>query len=102
MEIRLLSLLEGARQAEGTVVIIDVYRAFTTAAVAFSRGADKIILVAEIEEALELRRQGKGELCVGEVGGIRPKKVAQDFQGPGTLPKNKLLDEATALLRFPA
>lgn len=73
MEIRLDSLIGGARSAEGTVIIIDVFRAFTTAAVAFTRGADKIILVAEIEEALELRRQGKGELCVGEVGGIRPE-----------------------------
>ncbi len=72
MEIRLYSLLEGAQQAEGTVVIIDVYRAYTTAAVAFEQGAEKIILVAEIEEALELRRRGAGDLCLGEVGGIRP------------------------------
>lgn len=72
MEIRLDSLIEGAKRAEGTVVIIDVYRAFTTAAVAFKRGAEKIILVAEVEEALELRNQGKGELCFGEVGGARP------------------------------
>ena len=73
MEIRLDSLIEGAQRAEGTAIIIDVFRAFTTAAVAFTRGADKIILVAEIEEALELRSQGKGDLCVGEVGGIRPE-----------------------------
>ena len=39
MEIRIESLLEGARRAQGTVVIVDVFRAFTTAAVAFSRGA---------------------------------------------------------------
>ena len=57
MEVRLTSLLEGAQQAEGTVVIIDVYRAFTTAAVAFLKGAEKIILVAEVEEALALRKE---------------------------------------------
>ena len=73
MEVKLASLLEGARQAEGTVVIIDVYRAFTTAAVAFLKGADKIILVAEVEEALALREAGKGDLCVGEVEGMRPE-----------------------------
>ena len=73
MEIRLYSLLEGARKAEGTVVIIDVYRAYTTAAVAFEQGAEKIILVAEIDEALELRQRGAGDLCVGEVDGIRPE-----------------------------
>ncbi len=72
MEIRLDSLIEGASRARGTVVIIDVYRAFTTAAVAFSRGAEKIVLVAEIEEALDLKERGVGELCMGEVGGARP------------------------------
>ena len=72
MEIRLLSLLEGAQQAEGTTIIIDVYRAYTTAAVAFERGVEKIILVAEVEEALDLRAKGLGDLCVGEVEGTRP------------------------------
>ena len=73
MQIQAESLIEGAERAGGTVVIVDVYRAFTTAAVAFSRGAEKIILVAEVNEALELRRQGVGEMCMGEVGGIRPE-----------------------------
>lgn len=73
MEIRVDSLIEGAQKAQGTVIIIDVFRAFTTAAIAFSRGAAKIIMVAEIEEALELRQQGFGDICIGEVGGIRPK-----------------------------
>ena len=73
MEIRIGSLLPGAREAEGTVIIIDVFRAFTTAAVAFSRGAEKIYLVAEVEEALELRERGVGELCIGEVAGARPE-----------------------------
>lgn len=72
MDIIVDSLLEGARRAEGTVVIIDVYRAFTTAAVAFSRGAKGIIFVSGIEDALKLRDEGAGELCVGEVNGIKP------------------------------
>ena len=73
MEVKLASLLEGAQQAEGTVVIIDVYRAFTTAAVAFMKGAEKIILVAEVDQAIALRENGTGDLCVGEVEGMRPK-----------------------------
>ena len=73
MEIVLSSLLNGAKEAQGTVVIIDVYRAFTTAAIAFSKGAEKIILVSEIEEALELKRNGIGSICMGEVGGMRPE-----------------------------
>jgi 2-phosphosulfolactate phosphatase len=66
------SLLDGARRSRGTTVIIDVFRAFTTAAVALSRGARRIVLTAEPEEALALRRRGVGELCMGEVGGKRP------------------------------
>ena len=72
MEVRVDSLLEGASRAEGTAVIVDVYRAFTTAAVAFSRGAERIILVPDIEDALALRESGAGELCIGEVGGVKP------------------------------
>mgnify|MGYP001183059240 CR=1 FL=1 len=72
MEIIIDSLLSGAQGARGTTIIIDVYRAYTTAALAFSRGASRITLVAEVEEALELRRRGVGELCMGEIGGARP------------------------------
>ena len=73
MEIRIDSLYRGAQEARGTVVIIDVFRAFTTAAVAFSKGAEKIVLVAEVDEALKLRDQGIGGICMGEVDGIRPQ-----------------------------
>ena len=66
------SLLRGAQEAEGTVVIVDVFRAFTTASIAFSGGADRILLVAQVEEALDLRGRGLGDLCMGEVGGMRP------------------------------
>jgi 2-phosphosulfolactate phosphatase len=77
MEIRIVSLLEGARSAQGTAIVIDVFRAFTSAAVAFDRGAEKIVLVADIAEALDLRGQGVGELCMGEVDGKKP--AAFDF-----------------------
>ena len=72
MEIMLGSLVRDAKEAEGTVIIIDVFRAFTTAAIAFDRGADHIVLVAEIEEALALRDRGVGDLLMGEVDGTRP------------------------------
>ena len=72
MEIRMGSLVRDAREAAGTVVIIDVFRAFTTAAIAFHRGATQITLVAEAEDALELHRSGVGDLLMGEVDGKRP------------------------------
>ena len=73
MKIKLGSLVRDAKEAEGTVIIIDVFRAFTTAAIAFDRGADHIVLVAEIEEALALRDRGVGDLLMGEVDGTRPE-----------------------------
>jgi 2-phosphosulfolactate phosphatase len=69
MEIRIDSLLAGAERAVGVVVIIDVFRAFTTAAVALARGAAKIIIVSSVEEALALRSAGVGRFCMGEVRG---------------------------------
>jgi 2-phosphosulfolactate phosphatase len=73
MDIRIESLIEGARRARGAVVIVDVFRAFTTAAVAFARGASRIVIVPEPTEALRLRNRGVGDVCVGEVNGIRPE-----------------------------
>ena len=72
MEIRIASLIEGARNAEGTVIVLDVFRAFTTAPIAITRGANKIILVGEIDEALSLKKEGLGDICIGEVGGQKP------------------------------
>ena len=72
MEIRLGSLVGDAREAKGTAIIVDVFRAFTTAAIAFDRGADHIVLVAEVEEALDLYCRGVGDLTMGEVDGKRP------------------------------
>ena len=74
MEIRIESLIEGAARAEGAVAIIDVFRAFTTAAVAFANGATHITMVASVEEALALRHQCVGQICMGEVGGRPPER----------------------------
>jgi|SRR5262245_50255812 len=72
MEVRIDSLLSGAERATGSVVIIDVFRAFTTAAVVLARGAAKIVVVSSVEEALALRSAGVGQLCMGEVRGRAP------------------------------
>jgi 2-phosphosulfolactate phosphatase len=72
MEVRIDSLLSGAAGATGSVVIIDVFRAFTTAAVVLAPGAAKIVMVGSVEEALALRSAGLGQLCMGEVRGRAP------------------------------
>jgi len=65
------SLLAGARQAEGVAVVIDVLRAFTSAALMIHLGAREIFLLAEPEAVLVLKRE-KDCLAVGEVDGRRP------------------------------
>ncbi len=47
--------LENCSDATGTVVVIDVWRAFTTAPFAFAAGARDIVTVGSAEEALALR-----------------------------------------------
>ena len=66
------SLVRDAREAEGTVIVIDVFRAFTTAAIAFANGATQITLVAEADDALALHHSGVGDVLMGEVDGRRP------------------------------
>ena len=54
------------------MAVIDVFRAFTTAAVALANRASKIITVRSVAEALTLREAGVGQLCMGEVRGRAP------------------------------
>jgi 2-phosphosulfolactate phosphatase len=54
------------------VVVIDVFRAFTTAAVALANGATSIVMVRTVEEGLALREAGIGQICMGEVRGRAP------------------------------
>ena len=65
--------LETCHEATGLVIVIDVIRAFTNAAFAFGQGAEKIIPVSGVEEALELKRQFPNSLACGEVGGLPPE-----------------------------
>lgn len=62
--------LETCAAASGTVIVIDVLRAFTTAAFAFDAGVEAITVVAEVEEAFALRDQHPGWLITGEVDGL--------------------------------
>jgi len=61
---RIVKGIDGAAAATGAVVVIDVLRAFTTAAYAFSAGITEIELVATSEEAL-----AAPGFRMGEIGG---------------------------------
>ena len=64
--------LEGTSKIRGTAVVIDVLRAFTTAAYVFNAGTRSIQLVRTVEEALAIRHLQPGTLVMGEVGGLKP------------------------------
>ncbi|MCC6405655.1 MAG: 2-phosphosulfolactate phosphatase [Planctomycetes bacterium] len=69
MRIARLSGLVAAPSATGSVVVIDVLRAFTTAAFAFAGGVREIVLVETAEEAFALRARDPERRLVGEVQG---------------------------------
>lgn len=64
--------LDDAHLARGVVVVIDVLRAFTTAAHAFDAGIVNIYPVAGVGEAILLRESMPGSLIMGEVDGEKP------------------------------
>lgn len=66
MKIEILQLLEGAQKASGLTVIIDVFRAFSTACYAFGNGVQKIFPVGEIDLAYQLKKENPGFILVGE------------------------------------
>jgi 2-phosphosulfolactate phosphatase len=70
MQIVCSSLLEGARCARGTAVIIDVFRAFTCTPLLFALGIEKSILVATPEQAFALREKDPTRILLGEVRGV--------------------------------
>lgn len=57
--------------AVGAVVVVDVLRAFTSAAYAFAAGARRIWLVQSVEEALAMKAAHPGLLAMGEDLGRR-------------------------------
>lgn len=80
--------LETCDAATGVVVVIDVIRAFTNAAFAFSRGAKEIYPVSTVDEALQFKAETPNSLACGEVGGLPPEGF--DFGNSPT--QTRLLD----------
>jgi 2-phosphosulfolactate phosphatase len=66
VKIKILGMVEGAQEATGLAVIIDVFRAFSLECYAFAAGAGKIIPVADIEAAYALKKAYPESLLVGE------------------------------------
>jgi len=60
----------GAAAAEGVVVVIDVFRAFSVSAYALAAGAECCRLVREVEEAKALAARIPGSVMSAEVDGL--------------------------------
>jgi 2-phosphosulfolactate phosphatase len=89
--------LNDCHTATGLVIIIDVLRAFSTAAYAFARGAREIILASGVEEALNLKSQIPNSKVMGEVSGLRPQGF--DFGNSPTQISSQNLSGLTLIQR---
>ena len=66
MNIQIYQLVEGARQARGITVVIDVFRAMSVEAYFMHRGAEKVIPVGDKELAYQLKRENPEVILAGE------------------------------------
>jgi 2-phosphosulfolactate phosphatase len=66
MQIEILQIISGAKKAKGLTVIIDVFRAFSTACYIMTAGAEKIIPVEHVEDAFKLKDTMNGAVLIGE------------------------------------
>jgi 2-phosphosulfolactate phosphatase len=82
--------IDGARSARGAVVVIDVLRAFTTAACAFAAGARDLVLTDSVESAFEQKRRHPDAFLMGEVGGAKVDGFDHG-NSPSDFPKDAVL-----------
>jgi 2-phosphosulfolactate phosphatase len=69
LNVRVASFLDGARGATGHAVIVDVFRAFTTAAFCVAAGAREIVLLSDHDQALAMKKEDPRLFLTGEIGG---------------------------------
>jgi 2-phosphosulfolactate phosphatase len=75
MKVEILEFVEGAAKAKGVAVIIDVFRAFSTACYAYDSGAVRVIATGELEKAFQLRNSYRHCILAGE----RDEKKIEGF-----------------------
>lgn len=70
MNIKILHMVEGAKEATGIAVIIDVFRAFTVEAYLMNNGAEKLIPVGDMKIAYDYKEKDSNCVLVGERHGV--------------------------------
>ncbi len=68
--------VEGARNARGTVVVIDVLRSFTVSAYALAGGARECLLVPTVDEALALAKNTPNAIVSAEENALPVPGIA--------------------------
>ena len=71
MKIRVFHLVDGAREATGVTVIIDVFRAFSVEAYLTQQGVSLLRPVGDMEIAYEAKRRDPSVILVGERKGVK-------------------------------
>lgn len=75
MRIEKLKLIDGSKNAVGTTVIIDVFRAFSVSCYLIANGAERIYPVGSIDEAYRLKAFNPEFILIGE----RHEKKCEGF-----------------------
>lgn len=65
-KVNILHLIEGAKQAEGLTVIIDVFRAFSLECYLYDMGVKEIRPIGSVENAFVLNKELPGSVLIGE------------------------------------
>lgn len=96
MDIKIHYLIDGAKEAEGLAVIIDVFRAFSTACYIIGNGAERIIAIGDINKAYKLKEENPEIVLIGE----RMGKIPTEFDygnSPSQIEKERF-DGKTVIL----
>ncbi len=103
MQVRCESLIDGARNARGVAVVVDVFRAFTCLPWMFALGLDEALLVASPEEAFSLKARQPDLILAGEMDGYpvegfdlgnSPSQILR--QEPGFFEGRKVVQRSSA------
>lgn len=70
MNIKILHLVEGAKEAKGITVIIDVFRAFSVEAYIMNNGVGKLIPVGNMQIAYDYKKENPDAVLIGERKGV--------------------------------
>lgn len=70
MNIKILQMIEGAKEAIGITVIIDVFRAFTVEAYLINNGVEKLMPVGDKQIAYDYKKDHNDCILIGERRGI--------------------------------